>query len=674
MARSRSLSGASRDDSPSDSASDSSTSRRRAARKSTSNKRARSRSPSRDRKRQRSASRDRDRPRDRDKDADRERGRDSGRRVDRSQDRDKEADRSRDRDRDESQIAAQMSANLGYSNSENPFGDSNLSQKFVWLKKREQEAKEGITMSERLKRDLSKREENDTELTKLKKRRDEREVEQQLREEEQARLQREQDRLQMGDWEAKESEFHLEQAKTRAKIRIKDGRAKPIDILAMNLSLASDSAIAEEFDALGLEIDTDEPYLIFADLSLPEVEELHKDILLYLSLEKEAATNNRTFWEAMVIVCNDELSRHRERVDPSSAPSSGVSLAVRDDIERMFSNKSYDQLAILQREIEAKLSAGGPIDVEYWEAAIKALIVWKAKAKLRDMHSFMLLKRLERLREKRAEEEALGIGASEVVRMPLRLRKETVEAPRDMDAVEEGEEEVDDEEPDAYEECMSPLLTTEIAKADADLEVVDEEDDFNELVTRKRLVKTQVGVLGGVTAKEKAAQATQVAAMSETERAEAAFIREAAKNMDMDETTFNEEEQEGTTYLWQDKYRPRKPRYFNRVHTGYEWNKYNQTHYDSDNPPPKVVQGYKFNIFYPDLIDKSKAPTYRKIKDPSDPDTVILRFEAGPPYEDIAFRIVSREWEYSHKKGFRSSYDRGVLQLWFHFKRHYYRR
>ena len=34
------------------------------------------------------------------------------------------------------------------------------------------------------------------------------------------------------------------------------------------------------------------------------------------------------------------------------------------------------------------------------------------------------------------------------------------------------------------------------------------------------------------------------------------------------------------TYTWEDKYRPRKPRYFNRVHTGYEWNKYNQTHYE----------------------------------------------------------------------------------------------
>ena len=48
---------------------------------------------------------------------------------------------------------------------------------------------------------------------------------------------------------------------------------------------------------------------------------------------------------------------------------------------------------------------------------------------------------------------------------------------------------------------------------------------------------------------------------------------------------------ESKVYWWHDKYRPRKPKYFNRVHTGYEWNKYNQTHYDHDNPPPKVSEG-----------------------------------------------------------------------------------
>lgn len=126
-------------------------------------------------------------------------------------------------------------------------------------------------------------------------------------------------------------------------------------------------------------------------------------------------------------------------------------------------------------------------------------------------------------------------------------------------------------------------------------------------------------------------------------------------------------------YEWEDKYRPRKPRFFNRVKTGFEWNKYNQTHYDHDNPPPKIVQGYKFNIFYPDLIDKTNAPNYYLEKSDT-AETVTLRFHAGPPYEDVAFKIVNREWNLSHKFGFRVVFDRGVLQLYFNFKRWRYRR
>ena len=82
-----------------------------------------------------------------------------------------------------------------------------------------------------------------------------------------------------------------------------------------------------------------------------------------------------------------------------------------------------------------------------------------------------------------------------------------------------------------------------------------------------------------------------------------------------------------------------------------------------------MLKSVKFNIFYPDLIDKSKAPTYKIIKEPGNEETVLLMFSAGPPYEDIAFRIVNREWEFSHKRGFKSSFDRGCLSLWFQFRR-----
>ncbi|CAB0032763.1 unnamed protein product [Trichogramma brassicae] len=156
---------------------------------------------------------------------------------------------------------------------------------------------------------------------------------------------------------------------------------------------------------------------------------------------------------------------------------------------------------------------------------------------------------------------------------------------------------------------------------------------------------------------------------------EKAMHREVSKNMGGDESQFSVESSlEAQVYLWSDKYRPRKPRYFNRVHTGFEWNKYNQTHYDMDNPPPKIVQGYKFNIFYPDLIDKNVTPEYFLTPCSDNKDFALLRFKAGPPYEDIAFKIVNREWEYSYKRGFRCQFHNNIFQLWFHFKRYRYRR
>lgn len=153
----------------------------------------------------------------------------------------------------------------------------------------------------------------------------------------------------------------------------------------------------------------------------------------------------------------------------------------------------------------------------------------------------------------------------------------------------------------------------------------------------------------------------------------ALYERELAKGVSENEEIFTGEESvsTGSQPQWAGKHRPRKPRYFNRVQMGYEWNKYNQTHYDHDNPPPKVVQGYKFNIFYPDLIDKAKAPTYRMEREDGrkrgqsfaaagEEDTCLIRFMAGPPYEDIAFRIVDKEWDYSAKRerGFKSTFDK----------------
>lgn len=159
------------------------------------------------------------------------------------------------------------------------------------------------------------------------------------------------------------------------------------------------------------------------------------------------------------------------------------------------------------------------------------------------------------------------------------------------------------------------------------------------------------------------------------------MMKQAANDTGSDEEDFADEvevpqerpRQNTSGYAWNDKYRPRKPRYFNRVYAGYNWTKYNRTHYDHDNPPPKTVQGYKFNLFYPDLIDPTKTPIFT-VKKTENPDVAIITFKAGPPYEDVAFKIVNRPWERSHRKGYKCSFDRGILHLWFHFQRYRYRR
>ena len=62
--------------------------------------------------------------------------------------------------------------------------------------------------------------------------------------------------------------------------------------------------------------------------------------------------------------------------------------------------------------------------------------------------------------------------------------------------------------------------------------------------------------------------------------------------------------------------------------------------------------------------------------DPTSPtgETCLIRFMAGPPYEDIAFKIVNKEIECGHKRGFKCTFDRGILHVYFNFRRHRYRR
>ena len=287
-----------------------------------------------------------------------------------------------------------------------------------------------------------------------------------------------------------------------------------------------------------------------------------------------------------------------------------------------------------------------------------------ARVRLREKHQENLQRKLAELKEEQGikdEEERLLMPPPPP--LPIASGSGTASVPlpaAEPLATESSHEDfqTDEEQQRIQEYTSGQYSPTYIPFGDIDVQVelVEVEDDLRRLqMSRSQLARTGSSAL--------------------LTNEDHVFEREAKKGMGGDEAQFSVETPlEQPTYVWSDKYRPRKPRYFNRVHTGFEWNKYNQTHYDMDNPPPKVVQGYKFNIFYPDLISKTSEPKYTIKPCEDNRDFSILRVSAGPPYEDIAFKIVSREWEYSQKRGYRCWFNNNIFQLWFHFKRYRYRR
>ncbi|KAM0278469.1 hypothetical protein ACHAQH_005136 [Verticillium albo-atrum] len=429
---------------------------------------------------------------------------------------------------------------------------------------------------------------------------------------------------------AEEDKFVLKQTKKKADIRVREGRAKPIDLLAFNLRFVDGDRDVFDEDEADLHIALTAPDAVLQGLDESQLQELDADITSYHTLETNA--RNREYWLSLQTIC----SERRQKLRPKG-PDDRVVSTVSSDVDKILSPKTYEQLEALEKQVKAKLQSNEDIDTDYWEQLLRSLLVWKAKAKLKKVFEAIKESRAAMLNLQYPDKSQPSGAISGLAGAPSSARNSTTA------------------------ESSTRIDTKALAISSA----------------------SQGGAPPGT------ARFAPMENEDFSQATKALYEREVARGIGEDEEVFAAEEAVPTAAKpqWADKHRPRKPRYFNRVQMGYEWNKYNQTHYDHDNPPPKVVQGYKFNIFYPELIDKTKAPTFKIIREhgrkrgesfapAGEEDTCLIRFIAGPPYEDIAFRIVDREWDYSAKKdrGFKSSFDKGILQLHFQFKKIYYRK
>ena len=98
---------------------------------------------------------------------------------------------------------------------------------------------------------------------------------------------------------AEEDIFVLKQAKKKAEIRVKDGRARPIDWLAVTLRLIDPDRDLLDDEVPDSDLDVVDPDGVFEGLSEQRLSELEKDIDTYIALERKK--ENRDYWN----VCRD---------------------------------------------------------------------------------------------------------------------------------------------------------------------------------------------------------------------------------------------------------------------------------------------------------------------------------------------------------------------------------
>ncbi|KAK9475282.1 cactus-binding C-terminus of cactin protein-domain-containing protein [Dipodascopsis tothii] len=440
-------------------------------------------------------------------------------------------------------------------------------------------------------------------------------------------------------WVESEDLFVLQQARKGALIRIRENRARAVDWLAHNF------AVLDALDHPSVEDDIAEQTAevrrardVIAGVADADVAALVDGIRNYIALE--AGTGNRADWEAMLVLAE-------RRQQPADSRAMGT---VAPDVAAVLDGKNYAELLALEEKVDRLTASDSTLDVDFWNELRRQLVVAKAEERLRVLRRRVLATLATLVRDQQRREAELARQ-----RLSAAVRRQGAAGPV------------------VYEAEMDALAAEDAGEAAAG-------GTEARLAGRRARVVARVFVPRQRSAQARAPTpepaAAAAAAAAAAERAfEAVATADASAN---DEDFADEVATESDSRLV-------KPRYFNRVIMGFDWNRYNQTHYSQSNPPPKTVQGYKFSIFYPELAGSAHAPTYKLVRPkgrrrglapPGEDETCVIRFIAGPPYQDVGFRIVDREWDYSARResGFRSSFDKGILQLHFRFKKIYYRK
>lgn len=101
-------------------------------------------------------------------------------------------------------------------------------------------------------------------------------------------------------WVADEDRFVLQQAKKKAALRVKGGRAKPIDWLAVTLRFVDPTRTVLDEEVEDHELEIVDPDGVLEGLDEDDMSDLEKDIDHYLALETNRS--NRDYWNVSFLL------------------------------------------------------------------------------------------------------------------------------------------------------------------------------------------------------------------------------------------------------------------------------------------------------------------------------------------------------------------------------------
>ena len=591
----------------------------------------------------------------------------------------------------------------GYTDENNPFGDPNLSTPFVWVKKSEDFLQKGF--------DPSFLNDEDEILLRIKNSKDDIDEIKKLKNLRETLKQINKDGL-IDEIKEQDDIFLINQEKLRNEIRLKTGREKPIDFLFKTLKIyKNEIEIPKDFNE---NVNYKEPYNIFNFLDKEKLNELFKDISFQANLNsKNEELDCINYWNSLLILCADFINKNNND-NNNNEENKKINKDVFDLIK---SYKTIEELNVFEKDINKSLENEFNFDeINFYKECLNLLKVEKSKKIIEKMYNNFVnenINKINKLKENNIEFDNNENKKNKNKKVNLspklyesddELRKVAITEHDYLFKLSENRKKFLSLKINEFmkKNQKNKKINNETKKINKNIQIKEEQNnssssldlssdseikDFYSKISEKKnnnlnnLNSSSINNFPNpLTIKESRFDITpgnlnkNNNGINENNDNEEKMTYINISNEDIDnENIFNDTIPVNTSYDWINKYKPIKPRYANRVTYGYEWNKFNQVHYTQDNPPPKVIQGYKFNIFYPYLIDKTKTPQYT-LERSDIPNTCIIRFRSGAPYEDIAFRIVNREWDMTDKAGFRNTFDKGILKLYFKFKRYRYKR